>query len=189
MKKIVLVAVAILAGFGLQAQPKFAHVNFSELVQLMPEADQARATMAASSKEAQETLQAMQEEINNKYTQYEQKVSTWSPAIRESKEKELTDLNRRAQEFYQNIQQELQQQQEQLMAPIYQKAQESVKKLAKDGGFVYVFDRQSVLFIDDTQSTDLTPAARKDLGIAEDRTLESLQTELQAQAQAQAAQQ
>lgn len=184
MKKIVLVAVAILAGFGLQAQPKFAHVNFSELVQLMPEADQARATMAASSKEAQETLQAMQEEINNKYTQYEQKVSTWSPAIRESKEKELTDLNRRAQEFYQNIQQELQQQQEQLMAPIYQKAQESVKKLAKDGGFVYVFDRQTILYIDDTQSTDLTPAARKDLGIAEDRTLESLQTELQAQAQA-----
>ncbi len=184
MKKIVLAAVAILAALGLQAQPKFAHVNFSELVQLMPEADQARATMAASSKEAQETLQAMQEEINNKYTQYEQKVSTWSPAIRESKEKELTDLNRRAQEFYQNIQQELQQQQEQLMAPIYQKAQESVKKLAKDGGFVYVFDRQAILYIDDTQSTDLTPAARKDLGIAEDRTLESLQSELQAQAQA-----
>lgn len=182
MKKIVLAAVAILAGFALQAQPKFAHVNFAELVQLMPEADQARATMAASSKEAQETLQAMQEEINNKYTQYEQKVSTWSPAIRESKEKELTDLNRRAQEFYQNIQQELQQQQEQLMAPIYQKAQEALNNLAKEGGYVYVFDRQSALYIDDTQSTDLTPAARKALGIAEDRTLESLQAELQAQA-------
>ena len=182
MKKIVLAAVAILAGFVLQAQPKFAHVNFSELVQLMPEADQARATMAASSKEAQETLQAMQEEINNKYSQYEQKVSTWSPAIRESKEKELTDLNRRAQEFYQNIQQELQQQQEQLMAPIYQKAQEALNTLAKEGGYVYVFDRQSALYIDDTQSTDLTPAARKALGIAEDRTLESLQAELQAQA-------
>ena len=182
MKKIVLAAVAILAGFVLQAQPKFAHVNFSELVQLMPEADQARATMAASSKEAQETLQAMQEEINNKYTQYEQKVSTWSPAIRESKEKELTDLNRRAQEFYQNIQQELQQQQEQLMAPIYQKAQEALNTLAKEGGYVYVFDRQSALYIDDTQSTDLTPVARKALGIAEDRTLESLQAELQAMA-------
>ena len=182
MKKIVLAAVAILAGFALQAQPKFAHVNFSELVQLMPEADQARATMAASSKEAQETLQAMQEEINNKYTQYEQKVSTWSPAIRESKEKELTDLNRRAQEFYQNIQQELQQQQEQLMAPIYKKAQEALNDLAKEGGYVYVFDRQSILYIDETQSTDLTPVARKALGIAEDRTLESLQAELQAMA-------
>lgn len=182
MKKIVLAAVVLLAGFALQAQPKFAHVNFSELVQLMPEADQARATMAASSKEAQETLQAMQEEINNKYSQYEQKVSTWSPAIRESKEKELTDLNRRAQEFYQNIQQELQQQQEQLMAPIYKKAQEALNDLAKEGGYVYVFDRQSILYIDETQSTDLTPVARKALGIAEDRTLESLQAELQAMA-------
>ena len=70
------------------------------------------------------------------------------------------------------------------MAPIYQKAQEAVSKLAKEGGYVYVFDRQSILFIDDTQSTDLTPIARKDLGIAEDRTLESLQAELQAQTQA-----
>ena len=93
-----------------------------------------------------------------------------------------TDLNRRAQEFYQNIQQELQQQQEQLMAPIYKKAQEVVGNLAKEGGYVYVFDRQSILFIDDTQSTDLTPVARQTLGIAEDRTLESLQAELQAMA-------
>ena len=184
MKKIVLIAVALVAGIALQAQPKFAHVNFPELVQLMPEADQARATMAASSKEAQETLQAMQEEINNKYSQYEQKVSTWSPAIRESKEKELTDLNRRAQEFYQNIQQELQQQQEQLMAPIYKKAQETVNKLAKEAGYVFVFDRSSVLYIDEAQSEDITAAARKALSIPEDRTMESLQAELQAQAQA-----
>ena len=184
MKKIVLIAVALIASAALQAQSKFAHVNFSELVQLMPEADQARATIAASSKEAQETLQAMQEEINTKYSQYEQKVSTWSPAIRESKEKELTDLNRRAQEFYQNIQQELQQQQEQLMAPIYKKAQETVTSLAKEAGYIYVFDRNSILYIDEAQSEDITAAARKALSIPEDRTLESLQAELQAQAQA-----
>lgn len=184
MKKIVLIAVALFAGLSLSAQNKFAHVNFAELVQLMPDADQARATIAASSKEAQETLQAMQEEINTKYTQYEQKASSWSPAIRESKEKELTDLNRRAQEFYQNIQQELQQQQEQLMAPIYKKAQETVNEIAKEGGFIFVFDRSSVLFIDESQSVDITLPARKKLGIPDDRTLESLQAELQAQATA-----
>ena len=159
-------------------------MNFAELVQLMPDADQARATIAASSKEAQETLQSMQEEFNNKYSQYEQKASTWSAAIRESKEKELTNLQRRVQEFYQSIQQELQQQQEQLMAPIYKKAQDTVNELAKEGGYIYVFDRTSILYIDEAQSFDLTAAARKALGIPEDRTLESLQAELQAQSAA-----
>ena len=70
------------------------------------------------------------------------------------------------------------------MAPIYQKAQETVNSLAKKAGYVYVFDRSSILYIDDTQSTDITKAARKALGIADDRTLESLQAELQAQQQA-----
>lgn len=185
MKKILLIAALALVGTVSFAQPKFAHVRFNELVQLMPEADQARATIAASSNEAQETYQAMVEEFNSKYQQYQQKASTWTPAIRESKEKELTDVQQRIQEFEQSIQAELQQQQQQLMAPIYQKAQETVNDLAKKGGYVYVFDATSVLYLDETQSVDLTPAARKALSIPDDRTLESLQAELMAAAQAQ----
>lgn len=184
MKKVLLITATVLFTLSAAAQPKFAHVNFSELVQLSPEADQARTTMAASEKEANETYQAMVEEFNTKYNTYSSKASTWTTAIRESKEKELTEIQQRIQEFSQSVQSELQQQQQSLMAPIYQKAQETVKDLAKQGGYVYVFDISSLLYYDETQSTDLTPAARKALGIAEDRTIESLQAELQAQQQA-----
>ncbi len=170
---------------GAFAQQKFAHVNFTELVQLMPEADQARATMDASSKEARETYQAMADEFNTKYQQYQQKAATWAQAIRESKEKELTDIQQRIQEFEQSVQAELQQQQQQLMAPIYKKAQEVIDDLAKKGGYVYVFDRTAALYVDPAQSDDLTAAARKALNIPEDRTMESLQKELQAQTEQQ----
>ena len=183
MKKVLLITATVLFTLSAAAQPKFAHVNFSELVQLSPEADEARTTMAASSKEAQETYQAMVEEFNTKYSTYSSKASTWTTAIRESKEKELTEIQQRIQEFSQSVDAELQQQQQTLMAPIYQKAQQTVKDLAKQGGYVYVFDVSSLLYYDDSQSTDLTPAARKALGIAEDRTLEALQAELQAQQQ------
>ncbi len=187
MKKVLLITAAVLLTLSAAAQPKFAHVNFSELVQLCPEADQARTTMAASSKEAQDTYQAMVEEFNTKYNQYNSKASTWTAAIRESKEKELTEIQQRIQEFSQSVDAELQQQQQTLMAPIYKKAQDTVKELAKQGGYVYVFDVNSLLYYDEAQSTDLTPQARKALGIADDRTIESLQAELQAQQQAQAA--
>ena len=90
-------------------------------------------------------------------------------------------------EFRQSIDQELQQQQTNLMAPIYQKANETVKSLAKAGGYIYVIDVNTALYIDPEQSVDLTPEARKVLGIAEGRTLESLSQEIQAkQAAAQA---
>ncbi len=185
MKKMLLTAAAMFAGVLAFAQAQFAHVNFQELVQLMPEADQARATIAASSKEAQDTYQTMVEEFNKKYADYEKNTASWSAATRKTKEDELTDLQKRIQQFSQSIQQELAEQQDQLMAPIYKKAQEVIQDLAKKAGCVYVFDKTSVLYIDEAQSKDLTAEARTALGIPADRTMESLQAELQAQAQAQ----
>ena len=186
MKKIIVViAAAALAAVAANAQSyKFAHVNFQELVQLMPEMDSARVQLDAASKEAQETLQAMAQEFDNKYSQYEQKSAEWSAAIRQSKERELSEIQSRIQDFQQSIQQELNQLQNQLMAPIYQKAQEAVTAIAKAAGYIYVFDNSQVLYVDTAQSTDITPSARESLNIPEDRTIESLQQELQAQAAA-----
>ena len=185
MKKVILIAAAALMTLSASAQNlKFAHVNFNELVMLQPAADSARAQLAASQQDAQDTFKSMQDEFQAKYTQYQQKVNTWTPAIRESKEKELQDIQNRIEEFNQSIKQELQQQQNQLMAPIQQRAIEAVNKLAKAGGYIYVFEQSAMLYVDPAQSTDLTPAARKALNIPEGRTLESLQQELQSQAQA-----
>ena len=181
MKKILLIAATALVAVSAFAQPKFAHVNFSELVQLCPEADKARETMTAASNEAQETYNDMQTEFNTKYQTYQSKASTWTQAVRESKEKELTEIQQRIQEFAQTVQAELQQQQEQLMAPIYEKVNGVVQDLAKKGGYVYVFDISTLLYVDDAQSYDLTPDARKALNIPADRTIESLQAELMAQ--------
>ena len=118
MKKILLIAVSALVAVSAFAQNKFAHVNFSELVQLCPDADEARVKMSAASTEAQETYQAMVEEFQTKYQQYESKASTWSDSIRASKEKELQEIQGRIQEFGQSVDAELQQQQT-LMAPSY----------------------------------------------------------------------
>ncbi|MBR3012402.1 MAG: OmpH family outer membrane protein [Bacteroidales bacterium] len=185
MKKILMFAAMAIVSVAAFAQPKFAHVNFQELYQLTPEADQARATMTATQNEAMDTYQTMIDEYQSKATQYQQKASTWTQTVRESKEKELADMEQRIAEFQQSIQQELAAQQNELMAPLVQKAQEAVSQLAKAGGYIYVFDASQMLYIDPAQSTDLTPAARKALNIPEGRTLETLQAELQAAAQAQ----
>ena len=121
MKKFILITVAAVITLSASAQNlKFAHVNFNELVMLMPEADSARAQMEVSQKEAQDTYRTMVEEYQSKAQKYQQNSSTWTAAIRESKEKELADISNRIQEFDQSIQQELQQQQNELMAPIQQ---------------------------------------------------------------------
>ena len=189
MKKILLIAVMAVMSVAAGAQSlKWAYVDFNELVMLMPEMDEARATMEENAKTNEEILVAMYEEYQTKMTQYQQKAETWTPAIRESKEKEIMEIQARFEQTQQSLQQEIQLLQQNLQAPIYEKAQTTVTELAKAQGIAFVFEKSSLLYVDPAQGVDLTPEARKALNIPEDRTLESLQAELQAQAAAAQAQ-
>ena len=93
-------------------------------------------------------------------------------------------LEQNLQQNQQVLQQELQQLQQQLQAPIYKKAQDTVNELAKAKGLALVFEKNSLLYLDPAQGVDLTPEARTALNIPADRTLEQLQQEMQAKAQA-----
>ena len=188
MKKILLIAAVVLMSVAASAQSfKWAYVDFNEIVMLMPEMDEARATMDENQKTNEEILMAMYEEYQTKMQQYQQKAETWTPAIRESKEKEIMEIQSRFEQTQQSRQVELQQLQQNLQAPIYEKAQNTVNDLAKAKGVAVVFEKSSLLYLDPAQGLDLTPEARTALGIPADRTLETLQAELQAKAQAQAA--
>ncbi len=185
MKKIFVIAAVALISFAASAQNlKFGYVNYTELVQLMPEMDSVRVQLEAQEKETYETLGAMYEEYQTKAQQFQQKESTWTPAIRDSKLKELQEIETRFQESQQIFQQELQQMQQMLQAPVYDKAQATVIDLAKAQGLAFVFEQSQMIYIDEAQGTDLTAAARKALNIPDGRTLETLQAELQAKAQA-----
>ena len=133
MKKLIVIAAAAFIGIAASAQSvKFAHVNYDELVALSPAADSARVVLQKAQKDAMEELQMMQEEAQNKYQQYQQKASTWTASVRESKERELQEMSSRIQDFQQSAQADLQQLQNNKMAPIYQKAREVVNDLAED---------------------------------------------------------
>ena len=189
MKKIFIIAAMALVSFAATAQNlKFGYVNYTEIIQLMPEMDSVRVQIEAQEKETYETLGAMYEEYQTKAQQFQQKEATWTPAIRDSKLKELQEIEARFQESQQIFQQELQQMQQMLQAPVMEKAQNTVNELAKAQGLAFVFEETQMLYIDPAQGVNLTPAARQALNIPEGRTLETLSAELQAKAQAAQAQ-
>jgi outer membrane protein len=185
MKKIILIAVMAVMSVAASAQNlKFGYVNFNEIVMLMPEMDAARATMEENQKTNEEILMSMYQEYQTKMQDYQAKAATWTVAIRESKEKELMDIESRLQQTQQSLQQEMQQLQSSLQAPIYEKAQTTVQEIAKAQGLAFVFEESSLLYIDPAQGVNLTAEARKALNIPEGRTLEALQAELEAKAMA-----
>ena len=70
-------------------------------------------------------------ELNTKYNDFQKNKATYSEVTRQLKEKELTDLQNRLQEFYQSAQEDLQKKEKELTDPIVAKAQEAVKKVAQ----------------------------------------------------------
>ena len=185
MKRIIFIAAAALISVAAMAQEtKFAYVDFNELVMLMPEMDEARATLDENSKTNEEILMTMYQEYQTKIQQYEQKQATWTQSVREIKEKEIMEIQARLEQTQQSLQQELQQLQQSLQAPVVEKATKVVNELAKAKGIAAVFEKGSFIYVDPALLVDLTAEARTALNIPEGRTLETLQAELMAAAQA-----
>ena len=185
MKKIIIIAAMALMSLAATAQEtKIAYVDFNEVIMLMPEMDAARATLEENEMTQNEILQSMYEEYQTKVQQYQQKAETWTAAIRQSKESELMEIQSRLEQTQQSFATEINQLQQELQAPIVEKAQNTVNELAKAKGVAVVLEKGSVIFIDPAQCVDLTPEARKALNIPEGRTLETLQAEMMAKQQA-----
>jgi outer membrane protein len=154
---------------------KFGHINAQELIALMPERDSAQAKVEAYAKELQEQIQSMQLEYQTKLTTYQQKQATWSAALLEAKQKELQDLGIRIEDFQRTAQEELQRTQQQLLQPVVMKANQTIEKVAKREGLIYVFDISAgvVPYFNTEQSIDILPLVKKELNITKELPLRS----------------
>ena len=194
MKKIILIAAMALVSVAAMAQDlKFGYVDLTELFYLHPDMAQVQAVVEENQKVNEEILSTMYQEYQTKAKQYETNNATWTPAVREMKEKELMQLQQNIQQNEQILYQEIQQLQQSRQQPIYDAVRATVKELAKAKGLAFVFEKNpssgfpEVVYFDPEQAVDLTPEAREALKIPADSTLEKLQQEMQAKAEAAAA--
>ncbi|MCB8963444.1 MAG: OmpH family outer membrane protein [Bacteroidales bacterium] len=166
-KFIIVGAIVLTAGINANAQNfKFGHINSQELLTAMPDRDSAEAKVKKYGQTIQDQLEELQVEFNKKYQDYVQKRATLTDAIREMKEKELQEMQQRAQDFQQNAEQDYQRFQAETMKPVIEKADAAIKKVAKANGFTYVFDISGgILLYYSEQSTDILPLVKKELGI------------------------
>jgi outer membrane protein len=109
----------------------------------------------------------MSVELNNKSDAYNKESKNLTDLVKQTKEQELIDLNRKIQEFQSNAQENLQNKQIELFQPIYTKVDKAIKDVGKENGFLYVFDvaKGSLLYFDETKSTNVMPLAKTKLGI------------------------
>jgi len=167
--KLIIIAIFLFSGTTVNAQNyKFGHINSQELLSIMPERDSAEAEIQQYAKDLEGQLEIMNVEYNNKLNDYVEKRDNLTPLVKQTKEQELNEIQKRIQDFTTSAEQELQQQNAQLIQPIILKAEKAIKDVAKENGFTYIFDlsRGSVIYFSE-QSEDILPLVKKKLGLEE----------------------
>mgnify|MGYP000014378388 CR=1 FL=1 len=168
MKKILLAVAIVLSVVSVsfaQSTNKFGHINSQELMSLMPESQTIRTELEAYAKQLETQMQAMATEYQSKMTEYQTNEATWSALIKDSKAKEIADLERRITEFQQNAQQDLSAKEQSLIEPIIKKAQDAIDAVAKANGYTYVFDTSVGSVIVYPEGDNILALVKKHLGI------------------------
>lgn len=163
--KWVLLTLLVAVGSTAMAQVKLGYISMDELIAAMPERDSASTKYEALYTELATQLDEMQVEYNRQLNDYTKEMANLSPTVQATREQGLQDMLRRVQESQQLAQQDLQTQQEQLFAPILEKATTTIQKVAKDNGVTAVFDSTSLIYYDEATMTNLLPLAKRELGL------------------------
>lgn len=168
MKKnitILLIVLVIFAGKA-YAQQKYGHINSDNILQLMPEYKDLTAAVDKKKKDDQDKMEKMYEDYQAKQKELNDYGESMMQAVREEKARELDSLQQTITVFQNNAQADLQDFQNKLMKPLNDKYLKTVKAVAKENGYTYIFDVASGLLAYYPEKTgDVTELVEKKMGI------------------------
>jgi len=167
MFKKFLLALAVVLPFSAFAQ-KFGTVDTESIITAMPETATARQQIDEASKKYEAEFQKLNEELDKLYTDFQtiREDANTPETIKERRMQEIQDKAQKVEQFRQQATQDLQRQNEQLMAPILQKITEAIKSVGQEGAFTFVFPNEpSLILYQGTDVTDVTPLVKTKLGI------------------------
>ena len=133
-------AIITLCSISLQAQSKVAHVNTQELVESMPEMQNAKSELEKLAKTYETDIQAMATELQNKIKQYDAESSTKTDEENGKRLQEVQGMEQSIRQYQAQAQQDLQKKELELLKPITEKAKNAILKVGNEQGFDYVLD-------------------------------------------------
>lgn len=148
-----------------QKSQKLGHINFAQLYEMMPGQDSIKKAFTSYQEQLQSQFQAMQAEYETKLNDYQSNQATMSNIIKQTKEKEILDLQKRIQEFQQTAQEDLQAKEAELTSPVIEKARNAVKEVAKENGYSFIFNSTEGLLLYTDTSDDIMPMVKKKLNL------------------------
>ena len=161
--QVLVLAVLCLLGTDSFAQKiKLGHFNSNELMQKMPEAEEAQTKLQEYLADLQAEMELMSQEYNRLMQEYETKKDQLTDLLRANKENEIRSVAERMQNFQRQSEVSVQEKQVELMNAIVEKIKVAVAEVAAENGYTYIFENNGVLWYA-ADSDDITSLLAKKL--------------------------
>lgn len=168
MKYALTAAIGLMLTMTAQAQ-KFGFVNSGSILEGMPQVKEAESNLEALGKQLQAKGEKMMQDFQLKYQELERKVQAGdiTPKAQETETALLEEERNKILAYDQDMQKQLGDKREALLAPILDQVKTAIDAVAKENGYTYIFDGSPgvgvILYAD--ESTNVTPLVKTKLGI------------------------
>ncbi len=163
MIKKLLLAIMIALPMSVFAQ-KFAVINTQQLMESMPEIKTVNEQIEAANKKYQDEFSKLQEEFQKKFEEFQGLDANTPQTIKDRRMQEMQELENKIQQFRETAVQDLQRQQQQLMAPIQEKVVKAIQAVGAEGNYTFVFENVMPIYTG-TDVTDITDTVKTRLGV------------------------
>jgi len=149
---------------------KYGHLNFGNLIELMPETEAADAELETFQADLIAEGRKMAETFQEEYGAFVTAVQGGEvpPKEQQAKQQELQNKQQQIVAFEQELVQKVQAKRQELLAPIVERAEKVIAEVAKENGYVMIFDTSSfnaILFAEAAE--DIMPTIKARMGIAD----------------------
>ncbi|MFK5981704.1 MAG: OmpH family outer membrane protein [Flavobacteriaceae bacterium] len=169
MKKMksLFVAIAIFIGATsfVNAQSNVAHIDTQALVEAMPEMKAAQSQLEKLQKTYDTEIKTLAKEFETKLKQFEVEAESKTAEENAKRAEEAQGMQANINAYRQGALEDLQKKQEDLIAPILEKARTAIQKVGRAQGFQYVFDNSAGAGLLLAEGKDLLIDVKKELGI------------------------
>lgn len=152
----------------IQAQSsKIAHIASQELIESMPGYKAAMTELSQLQETYKTSISDMMKETQSLSEKYQAEAPTKTDEENQARALELQTSKNKIVEFQQNAYKKMQEKEQELMKPVYEKARAAIQKVGSAKGFDYVLDSTPGTGVLLSDGYNLMPDVKKELGITE----------------------
>ena len=149
------------------AQSKFGYVSYMEIVKALPEYNIVEAHLDELQSKYEAEIERADREFNQKYADFIEAQSQFPDNIRMKRHKELQELMEKSMQFKNEVNRTMREARAEMMKPLYEKVDEAVMKVCVDGGYDYILniDTRMYIAINPQNGSDVTEQLKQELDV------------------------